>query len=269
MGAGRILAGVTVAAAALVSSSEGMTTARQLKIREDEYTFKVSRFEDEKKAPYRIFFFDHHSLTASSYSFNDSGSLVHFKAGSEVYNEVSVSPGGGKIEFSPQARLLRGRNKKDDDGSRLMMDYYWEDFSCHQCLRADHNLCGPGGGEFGGLTEFCNAVDLSDLGGEGADSVDILCDRRVSTCAKLAKACDLKCDAGGGAGEFFPLLLRNVIMALISGSPRDRLSTGRAMRKQVVVFVAVPWNVEMNVRIEVQKIRDDAKTCPKLTNNPP
>jgi len=184
----------------LVSSSEGMTTAHQLKIREEDYSFKVSRFEDERKTPYRIFFFDHHALTGSSYRFNDSGNLVYFKAGSEVYDEVSVTPAGGGIEFSAKERL-RGRNKKDDDGYHLKTDYIWEDFSCHQCLRADHDLCGPEGGELGGLTEFCNAVELSDLGSEGADSVEILCNRRVNTCAKLAKSCDLKCDAGGDAGE--------------------------------------------------------------------
>ncbi len=201
----RFLAGLTVASAsALVSSSKGMTTAHQLKIREGDITFKVSHYEGERNNPYRIFFFDHHALTGSSYSFNDSGSVVYFKAGSEVYSEVSVSPEGEGIEFFRKARL-RGRIKKDDDdGTHPKTDYYWEDFSCHQCLRADHNLCGPEwGDEFGGLTEFCNAVDLSDLGREGADSVDILCDHHVNTCEKLAKACDLKCDAGGDAGEWY------------------------------------------------------------------
>ena len=184
---------LTVAAAFLVSSSDGtMSTHQQLKITEGDHKFRVSRYDDGRRAPYRIYFWDK-ALTGSSYRFDGSGNLVYFKAGSEVYSKVSISPAGGGIEVSRKTESRGGENDHDDHHPET--NYAWEDFSCSQCSFLQ-DVCGREGGEPGGLSEFCHAVDLAALGSDGSDSVKILCDHHVSMCAKVAMACDSKCDTG-------------------------------------------------------------------------
>ena len=186
------LAVFTIAAASLASSSEGtMAAHQQLQIRDGGFTFKVSRYNG-RKTPYRVYFWDK-ALSGSSYRFDEGGKLVYFKAGSEVYSKVSIDPAGGGIEFSRTTESRGGKNDEDDHYPGT--GYAWEDFSCAQCSSLQ-NVCGSEGSESGGLSEFCHAVNPAALGSDGTASVKILCDHRVHMCAKVATACDSKCDTG-------------------------------------------------------------------------
>jgi len=183
---------LVVAAASLLPSSDCSTLIhQQLQIPGKGYKFRVSRYDDGRKTPYRIYFWDT-NLTGSSYRFDGDGNLVFFKAGSDIYSKVFIRDGDAGVEFSLKTESVGGKN---DDGDNK--EYSWEDFSCSQCSTILHSICGTESSEPGGLTKFCDAVDLSTLGGDGADSVKTLCDNRIDTCAELAAECDSPCDLDG------------------------------------------------------------------------
>lgn len=162
-----------------------------MKFRENGSTFRVTRFDDGRDTPYRIFFWNE-ALTGSSYRFDGNGDLVYFKAGSEVYYDVVKNDSDGTIEFSRKAERSSEREAHDDGP----MHDFREEFSCDQCSEALSAVCGAGTGHEGGLYEFCDAVDVSALGSDGADSVEILCDNYGNACAKATALCGAVCDAG-------------------------------------------------------------------------
>lgn len=179
-----------------------LLTYQQLKIPENGYTFRVSRFDDGRKTPYRIYFWNE-ALTGSSYRFDGNGDLVYFKAGSEVYYDVFKNDIHEAIEFSRKPESDGGKKRDDDyefhdDASKgdNHMQPFREEFSCNQCSEALSAVCGAGSGHIGGLHKFCDAVDLSALGDDGAGSVRILCENSDNACTKAIAACDSVCGAG-------------------------------------------------------------------------
>lgn len=182
------------AAVSLLPSSECvMSVYQQNEIPEGGYNFMFSRYNDGRKTPSRVYFWDQ-ALTGSSYRFDGDGNLVYFKAGSEIYSEVVVDDVDGSVEFSHTTESGKGSNHDEHDKP----DYRWEDLSCTQCSMALHDLCGAEGSSAGGgLAKFCDAVDLSDLGQHGAASAKILCDRHVNICAKGFAECGSVCEGDG------------------------------------------------------------------------
>jgi len=168
-----------------------MSAYQQLEIREGGYTFRVSRMTDGRETPYRIYFWDK-ALTGSSYRLSGDGNLVYFTAGSWVYSKISVADTGVSVAFSRKT----GSQADKENGEQGRADYPWTDFSCVQCSVALKDVCDLDGIQRGRLAQFCSAVDLPALGSDGADSVKILCDRRVNTCAKAHAACNLICASG-------------------------------------------------------------------------
>lgn len=88
-----------------------LLTYQQLKIPENGYTFRVSRFDDGRKTPYRIYFWNE-ALTGSSYRFDGNGDLVYFKAGSEVYYDVFKNDIHEAIEFSRKPESDGGKEAR-------------------------------------------------------------------------------------------------------------------------------------------------------------
>ena len=170
------------------------STHQQFEIPIDGYTFRVSRFSDERDTPYRLYFRDEH-LSGSSYRFDDDGNLVYFKAGSEVYSKISVDD--MHLEFTRKNKSRGGKKHDDDhDHHRDSANYIWEEWSCDQCTEGLADICGDEGRGPGGLNELCGSVDYHALGSDGARSVGILCDRSVALCATAAGACDMTCNPG-------------------------------------------------------------------------
>eukprot|EP00903_Cladosiphon_okamuranus_P014053 g13063.t1 len=168
---------------------------QQMKVSENGNTFKVSRFADGRSTPYRIYFWNE-ALTGSSYRFDGNGDLVYFKAGSEIYYDISQNGSDGAIEFSRKAESHGGKMYNDDKAEYSAKNSF-EEFSCNQCVEAIYLVCGITSNEYGGLWKFCQAIDTSVLGSDGADSVNILCNNAHSTCDKALSVCASACGVGG------------------------------------------------------------------------
>lgn len=170
---------------------------QQMRIKENGYLFKVTRFEGGLNAPYRIYFWND-DLTGSTYRFDGNGDLVYFKAGSEIYHNIVHDDVHGTIEFSRKAESGGGGKTYDDDhkaGDPPMQDSR-EEFNCYQCWEALSAVCGAVFGHVGGLERLCGAVDRYTLGSDGADSVGILCDNWSGTCANAMSQCVSACGIG-------------------------------------------------------------------------
>ncbi|CAM9835143.1 unnamed protein product [Scytosiphon promiscuus] len=155
---------ITTAAWALLGLLSGpalsaKATQQQAKIQEGGYTFKVSRYNDGRTRPYRVFFWDDH-LTGSSYRLDADGHVRYFKAGSEVYYD-RVDMG----DYSAAFRKKREGKKMPPPG-KAPDDEDLPGLNCDECSTALAAVCDSG------LPKFCNAVEESILGSDGKKSVD-------------------------------------------------------------------------------------------------
>ncbi|CAM9354990.1 unnamed protein product, partial [Hapterophycus canaliculatus] len=163
-------------------------TQQQAKIQEGGYVFKVSRYDDDRTRPYRLFFWDDH-LTGSSYRLDADGHVRYFKAGSEVYYD-RVEMGDYSLTF-----------KKKREGSKMTSTTKGPDdeelpgLSCGDCSVALTAVCDSG------LPTFCKAVEESILGSHGKKSVEILCGNHKGACAKAKAACEGVCAAEAEADD--------------------------------------------------------------------
>ena len=170
---------------------------QQMKVQENDHTFKVTRFEGGRNTPFRIYFWNE-ALTGSSYRFSVNGDIMYFKAGSEVYYDVSHGGGDGPIEFRKKAESGGGGKPHGDDYHNAddPVEDSRQEFGCYQCIEAVSAVCGDGWEHPGGLFKFCDTVDTSALGSDGALSVEILCGSAHNTCSKAVGVCASACGVG-------------------------------------------------------------------------
>ena len=142
-------------------------------------TFRLSRFNDGRSTPYRIYFWDKH-ITGSSYRFSQSGHLEYFKAGDEVYYD--------RTEKESRSLVYKTKEAKDSgDRHEDKVPMTSGDFTCDDCVADLAAVCGTG------LPDFCADVDESYLGRAGVYSVGILCHYAETLCSTSQDGCDAIC----------------------------------------------------------------------------
>lgn len=182
---------ITTTAWSLLGLLSGPTLAakapqQQAKIQEGGYTFKVSRYDDDRARPYRVFFWDDH-LTGSSYRLDADGHVRYFKAGAEVYYD-RAEKGDYSLTFK---KKLEG-HRMGPDGKGPGDDEELPGLNCDDCSVALEAVCDSG------LPAFCKAIKKSMLGHDGKKSVDVLCANHKGACAKAKAACEGVCAAEEG-----------------------------------------------------------------------
>lgn len=185
-----LLSGSSMTAASPLLPS--VPTKQQFKVTEGGVKFKVTHFDDGRRTPYRLYFWDN-ALTGSSYRFKEDGDVVYFKAGSNVYYDRTEKDNGTlhfllKHEKKHKRHGMGGESSNEECG----------DFNCAQCTAAVYALCDSG------LPAFCGGLDLGCLHRDGSKSVSIVCHNYEGVCTTLATACDETCgDQPGESSQYW------------------------------------------------------------------
>lgn len=168
-------------------------------------TFKVSKFDDGRSTPYRVYFWDD-SLRGSSYRFDMAGDLAYIRVGTEVYYDIEQNgtAEGSTTSFASKdagGRMLVGEGEgegeedsyvylsqdAETDGARV--DRLRRLNDCSDCAVAWSAVCDTG------LPGVCGMVGLPSLGDAGASSLEKMCSSFGSLCSSLSTdaACDGQC----------------------------------------------------------------------------
>lgn len=168
-------------------------------------TFKISKFDDGRNTPYRVYFWDD-ALRGSSYRFDDAGDLACIRVGREVYYDIQKNGAAGgstNTSFARKdvgGRMLFGEGEAGERGGHAHLSQYAEADGtkgsrhrrlddCTDCEVAWNAVCDTG------LPEVCGMVGHPSLGDAGISSLGKMCSGFGSLCSSLSAdaACDGQC----------------------------------------------------------------------------
>lgn len=174
------------------------TEALQITVKEPRSgtTFKVSKLDDVRNTPYRVYFWDD-TLRGSSYRFDEAGDLAYLRVDREVYYDIEKNDGaaeGYNASFGKKdvggRRMLVGEGGAEEDGyAHLSQDAETDGAQagrrrrlddCTDCEVAWNAVCDTG------LPVVCGMVGHPSLGDAGASSLGKMCSGFGSLCSSLS-----------------------------------------------------------------------------------